>query len=207
MPVFDKLKYIVARVLNRRPSAIKNSKIHPKAAVGNGAQFVNSSIGRYSYVYGSSIAHTEIGAFCSIAAGCAIGGGSHPTNWVSTSPVFYKGRNVLKRNFSQASYTEFAQTVIGNDVWIGAKCLVKGGVTIGDGAIIGMGSVVTHDVPPYEIWGGNPARKIRDRFDEETKAKLLALKWWEWEDKKLFSCGNLFCDPLALLSFPEEHQE
>lgn len=198
------IKYILARLLSRRPAAIRGSVIDPRAAVGNGAVIVNSSVGKYSYIYDSGLIGTEMGAFCSIAGGCSIGGGKHPTDWVSSSPVFYKGKNVLKKNFSQNAFPEYAKTTIGNDVWIGSKCLIKGGVTIGDGAIIGMGSVVTHDVPPYEIWAGNPAKCIRKRFDDETIARLLELKWWDWEDEKLEKYGDHFRDPQALLKLTEE---
>ena len=204
MSLFDKIKYGVVRVLNRRPSAIRNSKIHKTAKVGNGAQVVNCTIGRYSYLYGTAAVNADIGAFCSIAAGSSIGGGSHPTDWVSSSPVFYKGKNVLKTNFSQNEYTEFKQTTIGNDVWIGAKCNIKGGITIGDGAVIGMGSIVTKDVPPYEIWAGNPAKCIRKRFDDETVEKLLETKWWELPDEKLKELGDLFNDPKKLIQHLEE---
>ena len=201
---FADLKYYLARLLSKKPSAVRNSVIHKTAAVGNGAQVVGSHIGKYSYIYGSSLIETKMGAFCSVASGCSIGGGRHPTDWVSTSPVFYKGRNVLKTNFSQNAFEEYAQTTIGNDVWIGAKCMIKGGVTIGDGAIIGMGSVVTHDVPPYEIWAGNPAKCIRKRFDDETVEKLLQLQWWNWDDEKLAKYCDLFSDPAALLAKLEE---
>ena len=201
MRVFNTLGYIIARLCNRRPSAIKNSKIHSTASVGNGAQIVNTTVGRYSYIYGTSIVNADVGAFCSIAAGCTIGGGSHPINWVSTSPVFYKGHNVLNKNFSNNAYEEFKKTTIGNDVWIGSKCLIKGGIEIGDGAVIGMGSVVTHDVPPYEVWAGNPAHFIKKRFDDEVVEKLLSLKWWEWNDEKLAMCGNVFSDVAQLFEF------
>ena len=77
-----------------------NSNIDKTASVGNGAQIVNSSLGKYSYAYDCSVINTDIGAFCSIGAGPVIGGGAHPTNWVSTSPVFYSGRNVLRKNFT-----------------------------------------------------------------------------------------------------------
>lgn len=204
MPLFDKLRYGLARVWNKKPCMIRNSYIHKKASVGNGAQFVDSTIGRYSYLWGTSAVKTDIGAFCSIAAGSSIGGGSHPTDWASSSPVFYKGKNVLKKNFSKNEYVEFRKTVIGNDVWIGSKCLIKGGVTIGDGAIIGMGSVVTKDVPPYEIWAGNPAKCIRKRFDDETIAALLASKWWELPDDELARCGELFDDPQKFLDYLRE---
>ena len=207
MSVFGDVKYIISRALNRRPVAKKNSQIHKKAKVGNGAKLVNSKIGRYSYIYESSVAHADIGAFCSIASGCTIGGGSHPTDWVSSSPVFYKGRNVLYKNFSQNEYSEYKRTVIGNDVWIGNGCLIKGGVTIGDGAVIGMGSVVTHDVPPYEIWAGNPARLIRKRFDDETIKKLIELKWWELDDDTLSKYGDAFNNVEALIKCLEENVE
>lgn len=207
MAFFQKLKYGLARLLNRKPRAVIHSVIDPTASVGNGAQLVSCTVGRYSYIYGSSAAKTKIGAFCSIAAGCSIGGGSHPTDWVSTSPVFYKGKNVLKKNFAQSEYEEFRETVIGNDVWIGAKCLIKGGVTIGDGAVIGMGSVVTYDVPPYEIWAGNPARCIRKRFDEETVQKLLEMQWWLWDEEKIAKYGAAFQAPQQLLEALEETGE
>ena len=206
MSLIDKMKYGVARVLNRKPNAIRGSVIDKTASVGNGAQIVNCKIGRYSYIYGSSAVETEIGSFCSIAAGTSIGGGSHPTNWVSSSPVFYKGRNVLKTNFSQNEYKEFKKTTIGNDVWIGSNCRIKGGVTIGHGAVIGMGSVVTKDIPPYEIWAGNPAKLIRKRFDDETIEKLLATKWWELPDEKLKEFGDLFNDPKELIKKLEENR-
>lgn len=191
--------YILARLFSRQPVAIRGSRIDRKAAVGNGAMVVGSTIGRYSYIYGSSLIQSDVGAFCSIGSGCSIGGGKHPVDWASTSPVFYNKGNVLHKNFSNTPFEEYEKTTIGNDVWIGAKCLIKGGVTIGDGAIIGMGSVVTHDVPPYEIWAGNPAKCIRKRFDEETIEKLLKLRWWDWDEEKLKKYGDLFSDPQRLL--------
>ena len=205
MSLFDKMKYGVARALNRKPSAIRGSVIDKTASVGNGAQIVNCKVGRYSYIYGTSIVEADIGAFCSIAAGTSIGGGSHPTDWVSSSPVFYKGKNVLKTNFSQNEYKEFKRTVIGNDVWIGSKCHIKGGVTIGDGAVIGMGSVVTKNIPPYEIWAGNPAKFIRKRFDDETIEKLLEIKWWNLPECELKRLGDLFNDPKKLIENFEDN--
>lgn len=70
--------------------------------------------------------------------------------------------------------------------------LSSGGVTIGDGAVIGAGSIVTKDVGPYEIWAGNPARFIRKRFDDETIEKLLESQWWNWDDTKLEEMGLYF---------------
>lgn len=201
----SRFRYLFARFLNRRPCAVWNSKIDKTARVGNGAKLVKCEVGRYSYIYGTGLAHTKVGAFCSIASGGSIGGGSHPTNWVSSSPVFYNEGNVLKTNFANTPFEEFAETTIGNDVWIGAKCLIKGGVTIGDGAIVGMGSVVTKDIPPYEVWGGNPAHFIRKRFDDETIARLQELQWWNWEPEKLKEYGSFFNNPQELLKRLEEN--
>jgi len=193
------IKYKISRLFNRRMSMIKNSQIHKKASVGNGAQIVNAQIDRFSYVYESKILNADVGAFCSIAPNVVVGGGAHPTDWVSSSPVFYKGKNVLRANFSDNAFEEFKRTKIGNDVWIGSNVLIKGGVSIGDGAIIGMGSVVTHDVPPYEIWAGNPARCIRKRFDDAIIDELLKLQWWTWDEEKLQKYGPYFNEPKKLL--------
>ncbi len=76
-------------------------------------------------------------------------------------------------------------TVIGNDVWLGYQSVVMPGVRIGDGAIIAAKSIVTKDVPPYAIVGGNPAKLIKQRFDDQVAAKLLAIKWWDWPIEKI----------------------
>ena len=159
------IKYLISKFLKKiQIPAIKNSSIDKKSKVCSGSHIVNSSIGKYSYVGNySTVIDCKIGSYCSIADNCIIGGASHPLNWVSSSPVFYSGKNVLRKNFSEKSYKEFAETIIGNDVWIGSCCLIKGGVTVGDGAVIGMGSVVTHDVPAGEVWAGNLARCLKKK--------------------------------------------
>lgn len=77
------------------------------------------------------------------------------------------------------------RTSIGNDVWIGESAIIKQGVSVGDGAIIGMGSIVTHDVPPYSISAGNPAREVRKRFPQNQIDCLLEIKWWDLGDDQL----------------------
>lgn len=205
--MINNIRYILSRIINRKPVSVKNSTISKTAAVGNGAQIVNSTIGRYTYIFESKLIATDVGSFCSIAADCTIGGGSHPSEWVSSSPVFYNGKNCLKKNFSTNDYKEYKRTEIGNDVWIGSKCLIKGGVKIGDGSIVGMGSVVTHDIPAYEIWAGNPAKKIRKRFDDSTIDKLLDLKWWNMSDEMLDSIGKFFNNPEVLFKCLEEENK
>ena len=83
------------------------------------------------------------------------------------------------------SYPSKGDTIIGNDVWIGHDATIMPGVHIGDGAIIATKAVVTKDVEPYTIVGGNPAKPIRKRFSEATISKLLQLKWWNWEIEKI----------------------
>ena len=122
--------YIICRLLNRRPASIRNSIIDKCASIGNGAQVVDSKISRYTYIYESKIINCDIGSFCSIAADCTIGGASHPITWISTSPIFHSGRNVFGKNFSDKKFESYVKTIIGNDVWIGSKCLIKGGITI-----------------------------------------------------------------------------
>ncbi len=86
--------------------------------------------------------------------------------------------------------------IIGNDVWVGINAIVLAGVRIGDGAIVGAGSVVTHDVPPYAIVAGVPARTIRYRYSEEQRAKLLKIAWWNWSDEKVRANADYFYDDI-----------
>ena len=201
------LVYYWYKILKKlRGRALKNSKIDRKAKVEAGSVFLSSSMKKYSYCgYDCQFVNVEVGAFCSISNNVVIGGGNHPLNWVSTSPAFYKGRDSISKRLATLEYdSSDAHTIIGNDVWIGNGVLIKPGVIIGDGAVLGMGSVVTKDVEPYTIVGGNPAKVIRKRFDDETIQKLLAIKWWEWEDDKILSYSKYFNDTNELLSKLEE---
>lgn len=193
--------YLISKFIKRMHiPAIKNSNIHKKAKICSGSHLVNVNIKRYSYI-GSfcTIVNTDIGEFCSIADNCIIGGANHPIDWVSTSPAFHKGKNIIRKNFSLHIFNPFSQTTIGNDVWIGNNCLIKSGVTIADGAVIGMGAVVTKNVGPYEIWAGNQAKLIRKRFDEKTIEKLLENKWWQYNDRILKEKAKYFNDPQMYL--------
>lgn len=189
-------KYIFARAIaSLRPRAILNSNIDKTSRIGSGTQFVGSSIGRYSYTGSEGVfIETDIGAFCSIASNVISGGAKHPIDWVSCSPVFHDGRNIMGKHFSKHEFCTSSKTYIGNDVWIGSRCIIKGGVNIGDGAVVGMGSIVTKDVPPYAIFAGNPARLIKMRFPEDIVRQLLSIKWWEWDDQKIQSYACYFND-------------
>lgn len=170
-----------------RGKCVINSQIHKTAKINSGATIVDSTIGRYTYTcYDDEIVNCEIGQFCSISDDVIIGGAEHPIEWVSTSPVFQNVKHSgPKKRFSKHNFEGIARTVIGNDVWVGKRVIIKAGITIGDGAVIGAGAVVTKDVPPYAIVAGVPAKVIKYRFDEDTIEALLKSKWWMMEENEL----------------------
>ncbi len=166
----------------------------------------NIRVGRYSYYSGYYHGHgfddcarfllpeegpgvdrLIIGSFCSIGSGAAFimaGNQGHRNDWISTFPFFWMP-DVPAFEGAANGFRPAGDTVIGNDVWIGTEAIIMPGVTIGDGAVIGTRAVVTKDVEPYAIVGGNPARLIRKRFDEAGIAMLLELRWWDWSEAAL----------------------
>lgn len=183
------LKYLYGKFFKKilRGKCVINSNIHKTAKINSGATIVDSTIGRYTYTcYDDEIVNCEIGQFCSISDEVVIGGAEHPIDWVSTSPVFQNVKHSgPKRKFSEFDFEGIKKTVIGNDVWIGRRAIIKAGVTVGDGAVIGSGSVVTKDVPPYAIVGGVPAKILKFRFDEETIKELIQSEWWNLTEEEL----------------------
>lgn len=145
-------------------------------------------IGEYTYgnpkiMSWNREATVKIGRYCSIADDVTImTGGEHRIDWVTTYPFNYFFKEAFK--FKGHPKTK-GDVIIGNDVWICQGVLILSGVKIGDGAVIGAKSVVTKDVEPYSIVGGNPARHIRFRFEEETRNDLLKIAWWNWPMQKI----------------------
>ena len=140
----------------------------------------------------------EIGQFCSISDDVIIGGAEHPIDWVSTSPVFQNVRHSgPRRKFAEFDFEGIKRTIIGNDVWIGKRAIIKAGIRIGDGAVIGSGSVVTKDVPPFAIVGGVPAKIIKYRFDEDTIKDILQSEWWNLPDEIIEQYAHLIKDPIV----------
>lgn len=126
-----------------------------------------------------------IGKFCQLATGVRfiMNGANHAMGGISTYPFkVFGGEWGTKDPMHTVSKGD---TVIGNDVWIGNSVTIMQGINICDGAIIGTNSLVTKDIPPYTIVGGNPAQEIRKRFDEETIAFLVKLQWWNWPVEKI----------------------
>ncbi|WP_342480557.1 CatB-related O-acetyltransferase [Paenibacillus sp. FSL L8-0340] len=144
----------------------------------------NCKISDYSYINSNTVlGYVEIGKFSSIGCNCQIGVQIHPTNYISSSPFTYGNNNIFG---VPSFYEEFqAKTVIGNDCWIGSNVVIMQGVEIGDGSIVGAGSVVTKDVAPFSVVAGAPSRFIKRRFDQNQIDILTDLKWWDMDIKML----------------------
>lgn len=127
-----------------------------------------------------------IGKFCQIASGVRfiMNGGNHMSTSFSSYPFAIFGK-AWQHAMDGKTYPTKGDTVIGNDVWIGHNALLMPGIRIGNGAIIATGAVVTKDVPPYAIVGGNPATLIKYRFTEEIITILNELAWWNWSIAKI----------------------
>lgn len=129
-----------------------------------------------------------VGKFCSIACGAKFlfNSANHSLTSLATYtfPLFFEEWGLEKQRVREA-WDNKGDIVIGNDVWIGYEAIILSGVTVGDGAIIGSRAVVTKDVPPYTIVGGVPAKPIRKRFDENTIAALLRVRWWDWPERRI----------------------
>lgn len=168
--------------------------------IGAGSVF-SGQLGKYSYIGEECRINAQIGKFCSVANRVVTVSGTHPTRtWVSTHPAFYSAKKQCGTSFVTQELFEEATppAQIGNDVWIGTGALLIGGVSIGDGAVIAAGAVVTKDVAPYAIVAGNPAKELRKRFSEEDIAFLQNLKWWDLPEEQLRAHTDCFKD-VALL--------
>ena len=195
----------------RYPSLLigKNTHISPKSTFGG-----NNAIDSFTMFYGELGYGSYIGSGCfitgSIGKYCSIGNevvcinGNHPSSvFVSTSPLFYRKKSKKWKTFVDEDMfkdhkwtdTEKEYSIsVGNDVWIGSYVRILDGITIGNGAIIAAGAVVTKDVAPYSIVGGVPARTIRMRFSDETIDILQDSQWWDWDIEFLKKNVEIFHD-------------
>jgi acetyltransferase-like isoleucine patch superfamily enzyme len=149
------------------------------------------SVGKYSYGYEQffydSVLLEKIGAFCSIAKNVTITGMNHPTTYITTNPIlYYKSRGFITENkLELIDELKNRKVIIQNDVWIGSNVTILPSVKIGNGAIVGAGSVITKDVPDYAIVVGIPAKIVKYRFEEEQISILNQSAWWEWSDDRI----------------------
>jgi len=174
----------------------KEVRVSKKAELSNTNISYLSSIGRYS-----KITYTDIGKYCAISWDVTINAISHPYNHLTISAfpyVPYVG------NFVKDRIQQYQKVTIKNDVWIGANSVIMPNITIGNGAIVGAGAVVTKDVPDYAIVAGVPAKVIKYRFSKKSIKKLLDLQWWDLDPKIIKENidiwgGELDCNSLKRL--------
>lgn len=174
--------------------SISKSVFHSNTVIYAGNSFHDAEIGRFSYfASGSQVSMANYGSFCSVGPYLICGHGDHPTDFVSTSPVFFSTGKQCGVSFSQEDlFEERKKIIVGHDVWVGARVFIRDGIKIGNGVIIAAGSVVVKDVPDYAIVGGVPAKIIRYRFPEDVIKKLIGLAWWNWTENKLRNAQPLF---------------
>lgn len=150
---------------------------------------------RYLFPDRDDVDKLIIGSYCSIGSGASFimaGNQGHRYDWVSSFPFFYMSE-VLNFSESKDGFQRAGDTLIGNDVWIGSEAMIMPGITIGHGAVIGSRALVTKDVEPYSIIGGNPAKLIKKRFSENHIALLLEMRWWDWEDSVVKEAMSVLC--------------
>jgi virginiamycin A acetyltransferase len=176
---------------------LKNVVKHPQITVGDYTYYddfenVENFQKNVRYLFDFTGDRLTIGKFCMIASGVEflMNGANHLTDAVSAYPFAIFGGE-WGAAMEGKSYPTKGDTTVGNDVWIGYRATIMPGVTIGNGAIIGAYAVVTRDVAPYTIVGGNPAKHIRQRFDDTTTAQLLAVAWWDWPIEKITQYASL----------------
>ena len=202
----NRIKCLLLRKQVSIKRGVKFSKTYfeGKNTLFSGVNISNSFIGFGTYIQKYSDIHNcKIGRYCSIADHVHTCIGTHPINFISTYPAFYYDTtnelgytyhngnpmyNVNKFPDDKCDY----QIKIGNDVWIGSNVMIMSGVTIGDGAIVAAGSVVTKSIPPYQIWGGVPAKLIKLRFDEKTISLLLKIQWWDKSEEWILKNSEYF---------------
>ncbi len=138
----------------------------------------------------------KIGKFCSIGSGASFimaGNQGHRHDFITSYPFFYMNSNGEFGKDTIDGFQKASDTIIGNDVWIGTEAIIMPGVKIGDGAVIGTRALVTKDVDPYTIVGGNPAKPIKKRFSDKEIEMLLEIKWWDLSIEKIRENMNLLC--------------
>jgi virginiamycin A acetyltransferase len=176
-------------MIGRDVEGLKHVSLAGKCAIGRGTVFTGEvnigygvTISANNYIVGP----VSIGNYTQIGANVGIHAKDHPTAFLS----IYINKNLFDGQLNQ--HCLVAPIQIGNDVWIGQGCVVLKGVRIGDGAIIGAGSIVTQDIPPFSIAVGNPARVVRQRFSENLISLILKLNWWTKSVDELKEMEELF---------------
>jgi phosphonate metabolism protein (transferase hexapeptide repeat family) len=179
----------VKKQLSEQPTiadsaVVVDSHLGQWTEVGEGTKVVESRLGDYSYVVNNSdIIYSQIGKFVNIAAFVRLNPGQHPMDRASMHHFQYRS-DAYDMGDDDADFFNWRRSSpvhVDHDVWIGHGAIVKGGVHIGTGSVIGSGAIVTKDVAPYSIVAGVPATEIRPRFEKPIQKALLRINWWDWE--------------------------
>jgi hypothetical protein len=169
--------------------SIEDASFGAFVEIGQGSRIAHSTIGDYSYCDRfADIANTTVGKFANIAAFVRIGATDHPMEKASLHHFHYRSASYFDDAADDAAWFAHRQTrrtMIGHDTWIGHGAQVRPEVTIGHGAVIAGGAIVTKDVAPYMIVAGIPAVPLRARFSDAVAERMLALAWWDWPHDRL----------------------
>lgn len=168
---------------------IVDSRFGGWCEIGQGSRVQHSSFGDYSYCDRvCDIANAQIGKFSNIASFVRIGASDHPLERASLHHFMYRSASYWDDVEDDADWFDkrrARRAVIGHDTWIGHNAQIKPEVTVGHGAVVASGAVVTRDVAPYTIVGGLPARPMRARLPAQLAERLVALAWWDWEHDRI----------------------
>ena len=184
-------------------SRVKNCTFGRYVEIGDHCVLEETAVGDYTYCFGcNDVIYAALGRFNSIATGVRINPVQHPAKFRAAAHHFtYRCSHygLGPDDDGLIAWRRQNRVTTGNDVWLGHNAVIMGGVTIGDGAVVGAGAVVTHDVAPYEIVGGVPARHIGWRYPPELIAALERIRWWDWSHETLgaglrvFEAVEAFC--------------
>lgn len=175
--MIDTILYKIKRRFLQKSGLRYLNQVFPKLEIGD------HSYGGLEILEFGDGTKFSMGKYCSIGANVKVLlGGGHRTDWTTTYPF-----SDIDPSFAhiKGHPTSKGDVVIGNDVWIGRDSIILSGVRIGDGSVIAARSLVTRDIPAYSIFAGHPAKKLRDRFNEDIANRLLALRWWDWTDDRV----------------------
>lgn len=179
-----------------------DSKLEGHNSLGQNTFFAGE-LGYGSYMGSNCVIYGKIGRYCSIADHVKVISGKHPTSgFVSTHPAFFSTRKqagftyINEQLYEEIEYADDKSNIvlIGNDVWVGYGSVILGGISIGDGAVIAAGAVITKDIQPYTIMAGVPAKLVKKRFSDEQIEKLLKIKWWDKSAEWVENHAKQFCN-------------
>ena len=213
-------KIKIRKIAREKRAIIKTSSIGKNVQIGRNCLICkgvkiesNVNIGDYTYINLDTTvdSNVNIGKYCSISKNVFIAPGTHEYKYVTTHPILFnpfwrKQMNILEKdNYIKKIGKQDSITNIGNDVWIGLNAIIMRGITIGDGAVIGAGAVVTKDVEPYSIVVGNPAKHIKYRFESTyvEELKNMQKKWWDYSPEEL---AERFEDMYNVKDFIEKNE-